>query len=56
MVEVRLSAQTIHGMGDGSDIGKIEGLMLRKHLVSLEGSMYGTIYTYGNLEGSYLGS
>ena len=32
MVGVRLSAQTIHGMGDGSEIGNIEGSLLGTNL------------------------
>ena len=52
MSGVRLSAQTIHGMGDGSELGKIEGFLLGTELGSLEGSTDGTTYSYGNLEGS----
>ena len=56
MAGVTLSSQTIHGMGDGSEIGRIEGSLLGTKLVSLESSTYGTIYTEINLEGLYLGA
>ena len=56
MVGVRLSAQTIHGMRYGYEIGNIEGSFLGTKLVSLEGFTYGTIYIDGIIEGSYLGA
>ena len=56
MLGVRLSTQTIHGMGDGSELGKIEDSLLGTKLGSLEGCTDGTTDTDGNLEGLLLGA
>ena len=49
MSGVSLSAQKIYGMGDCSELGKVEGLLFGTKLVSLEGSTDGAIDTDGNI-------